>query len=183
MQRVTIVGTSGSGKSTLSEQLAARLNLPFVEVDALYWQPGWQAVPAPGFRELVDEALAGEQWVIGGNYGKVRDIVLNRADTLIWLDYPMLLCLWRVLKRSIKRIITQEDLWGTGNRETWRAQFFSRHSMVIWVLKSHHRYRRDYSQLLENPEYAHLQVLRFRSPQDTERWFTTLNTGLNDDRK
>ncbi len=174
MRRVVIVGTSGSGKSTLGAQLAERLNTEFVEVDALHWQPGWQAAPTPAFRQSVSEALAGERWVVGGNYSKARDVIWTRADTLIWLDYSLLLCLWRVLKRSLKRIITQEDLWGTGNRETWRAQFFSRDSLIIWVLQTYGRQKREYPHLLKLPEYAHLQVLHFRSPQETQNWLNRI---------
>lgn len=174
MQRIVIVGTSGSGKSTLGAQIAARLKIKFVELDALHWQKNWQEAPTPLFRERVSEALLDAQWVVGGNYSKARDLIWSQADTLIWLDYSVLLCLWRLLRRTLKRIITQEDLWGTGNRETWRAQFFSRHSLFIWVFKSHWRHQREYHRLLAQPEYMHLDVHHFTRSQQAEIWLQTL---------
>ncbi|MBZ0297277.1 MAG: adenylate kinase [Anaerolineae bacterium] len=174
MQRIVIVGVGGSGKSTLGAEIAARLNMKFVELDALHWQKNWQEAPTSLFRDRVSEALSDVRWVVSGNYSKARDLIWTQADTLIWLDYSLLLCLWRLFWRTLKRVITQEDLWGTGNRETWRAQFLSRDSLFIWMFKGHRRYRREYPRLLTQPQYAHLDVLHFTRSQQTEAWLQTL---------
>lgn len=158
----------------MAAQLAQCLQAPHVELDALHWLPDWQECPPDVFRERAAAALAGESWVVDGNYGKVRDIVWKRADTLVWLDYPLLLVLWRLLRRTIRRIRSQELLWGT-NRESWRDQFISRHSLFLWVLKAQPRHRRDYPVLLARPEYRHLRCIRLTSPRAAQHWLESLN--------
>jgi adenylate kinase family enzyme len=167
MQRISIVGSAGSGKSTLGAALAARLHSPLVELDELYWRPGWQPTPIEEFRDKVAAALASECWVVCGNYGNVRDLVWGRADTVIWLDYPLPLIFYRLYRRTWQRIVRQEELWG-GNRETWRAQFFSRESLFWYVLRTHRRRQREFAKMLADPAYAHLAVAHLRRPQDAE---------------
>lgn len=170
MQRIVIVGTSGSGKSTLAAELARRLDAEFVELDALFWLSNWEQATTEAFRERVSGAIAGERWVVGGNYSRARDLIWSAADTLIWLDYPFPLVFSRLFRRTVQRIWTQENLWGTGNYETWGKQFFSRDSLFLWVVKTHQRYRTMIGELLQQPEYAHLTLLRFRTPGETEAW-------------
>src|SRR5205823_6990985 len=102
-RRIVVVGSTGSGKTTLASQLARRLALPHVELDALHWEPNWTMAPLDRFRQRVEEALNGEGWVVDGGYGKVRDIVWGRAETLVWLDYGLPVILWRLLKRTLRR--------------------------------------------------------------------------------
>lgn len=100
MRRVMIIGGSGSGKSTLARALGARLGVPVVHLDQLYFWPGWQPRPEDEFAQAVANAAEGEAWVIDGNYSRTRGPRLARADTLIWLDLP----LWIRLPRVIWRI-------------------------------------------------------------------------------
>ncbi len=172
-QRIVVVGTTGSGKTTVARQLTQRLGSPFVELDALFWGPNWTPVPANVFRERTTQALSGDTWTAGGNYTAARDIVWGRADTLVWLDYPLLLTMWQMLRRTLRRIVTQEELW-SGNRETFRGQFLSRDSLFLWALKSHGRYRREYLASMHKPEYAHLTWLRLHSRQETRIWLSSL---------
>ena len=88
LRRVAVVGTSCAGKTTFAAALAAQLQVPHIELDALHWRAGW--VPAPGevFRQAVATAVAAERWVSDGNYGVVRDLVWGRATAVVWLDYP-----------------------------------------------------------------------------------------------
>ncbi len=169
MQRVVVIGTTGSGKSTLAVRLAALLRCPFIEPDALFWGPQWTPVPKEEFRRQVAEAVAGDAWTIGGNYSAARDLIWRRADTLVWLDYSLPLVLWRLSRRTLRRILTRETLWG-GNVETWRGQFASRDSLYVWAFKTHFRRRREMPVLLAQPEYAHLRVLHFRCPGEAETW-------------
>ena len=110
MNRIVIVGTTGSGKTTLGERLAAALGYPHIDLDALHWGPGWTPTPTDLFRARVSDALEGPCWVVAGNYGKTRDIVWARADTLVWLDYPLALTLMRLFRRTVKRIVTRERI-------------------------------------------------------------------------
>lgn len=174
MDRIVVIGTTGAGKSTLAAQLAQRLDTSCVDLDVLNWEANWQQVSTEVFRERVTEATQPERWVIAGNYSKARDLIWAQADTLIWLDYPFALVIWRLFRRTVKRVVTQEDLWGTGNRETWSKQFFSRDSLFVWAVKTHRKYRRSIDQVLAQPEYAHLQLIRFTSFRQTSHWLKTI---------
>lgn len=167
--RIVVVGTTGSGKTTMARSLAAQLGLEHVEVDALHWEPEWVMADRATFRERVDAATVGRRWVADGNYSAVRDILWGRADTLVWLDYPLPFILMRLTRRTLRRIVRGEELWN-GNRESFASQFLSRDSLYLWALQSHPRHRREYPALLAKPEYAHLTVARLRSPRLTARW-------------
>ena len=102
MQRVAIVGPGGAGKSTLARRLGARLRLPVIHLDAEHWRPGWVEPPRDEWARKVAELAAGERWIIDGNYGGTMELRFAAADTIVFLDFPRWLCLWRVLKRQIQ---------------------------------------------------------------------------------
>ncbi len=174
MRRIVIVGTSGSGKTTLASQLATLLDISHVELDALQWQPGWTPLDKDVFRERLAEALSGDGWVVDGNYFGYRDLTHVRADTLIWLDYPLPLVLWRVSVRTARRLIQRTELWN-GNRERLRS-VFSRDSIILWALTSYGRNRRRYRQMMASPDpdIAHLQIIHLRSPRAAANWLRNL---------
>lgn len=174
MERIWIVGSGGAGKSTLAQAISARLNVPHTELDGLYWQPGWTPAPVETFRACVDAATAQPHWVMCGNYSKVSELVLARADTVIWLDYPLALILARLLRRTVSRAASGADLWGSGNRETWRNAFFSRDPLWLYMLRTHRRRSTRYRELMASPEHAHLTWLRFTSPRATDDWMNAL---------
>ncbi len=175
MSRIIIIGTSGAGKSMLGEQAAGQLGVPFLELDAYFWLPGWVQVEDDVFRQRVGEAVAAEAWVAGGNYSRARDLIWQRADTLVWLDYPLRLTLWRLFRRTVKRNMTQEDLWHTGNRESWAKQFVSRDSLFLWAMGSYRKQAEQFPELLKQADYAHLKVHRFYKPSEAENWLSTLS--------
>ena len=172
MRRVVVFGTTGSGKSTVADRLAERTGLRVVELDALFWGRDWQPAPVELFRHRVERETIGDGWIVVGNYGQVRDLVWQPADTLIWLDLPLSLVMWRLLRRTIRRITTREELWGTGNRESLRGAFFSRDSILLWALKTHHRNRERFA--LECGILAgEKRVVRLRSAREVERFLAT----------
>ena len=175
-RRIIVIGTTGSGKTTLATQLAGHLAVPRIELDALHWGPNWTPNPVEVFRAQVAAATAPERWVLDGNYSAVRDIVWPRADTLIWLDYPLAVNLWRLVRRGFVRSARRVRLYGN-NLETFRGNFFSRDSLVLWAIKSHGRKRGEYPTLLALPEHAHLAAIRIRSPQETRRWLARVGGG------
>jgi len=158
MRRVAIVGASGNGKTTLGRELARRLDVPFVELDALHHGPDWAEPPPGEFRSRVAEATAGDGWVVDGGYErKLGGTVLDRADTVVWLDQPLPLILGRLLRRTVRRIRTREELWA-GNRESWRGAFWGGESLFAWTIKTHYRRRRE---ALTGPN-----VVRLRTPRE-----------------
>ena len=171
MRRIHVVGTSCSGKTTLARALAARLGLPHVELDALHWAPGWTEVPRELMQERVAQATAGDGWVIDGNYSRVRDDVWTRADTVVWLNYALPVILARYARRTARRMITREELWGTGNRERpWLL--LSREGLLYWILTTYKKRRREYPALFaERPD---LNAVILESPRAAERWLASI---------
>ena len=172
MDRISVVGTSGSGKTTLARALAARLDLPHIELDALFWGPNWAAPAEEDFRARVREAVAGDRWVCDGNYSVTRDIVQPRADTLVWLDLPFPVVLGRTIRRTVGRAITREPMW-QGNVERW-SKVLGRDSLIWWVITTHRSRRRRWEAWLRRPEAAGLQVVRLRSRAEVAGWLRSV---------
>ena len=172
MKRVVVVGTTGAGKTTFAKRLAATLNVPHVELDALHWGPDW--TPTPDFRQRVEVGLAEVGWVVDGNYSAVRDLIWTKADTVVWLDYTFGTKLRRLFRRTSRRLGKSETLWN-GNTETFRAQFWSRDSLFIWYFKTHWKQRRRYEQLMKNAAYSHLEFIRLFDPHEAERLLSSFN--------
>lgn len=168
-RRIAIIGTTGSGKTTLAKRISKILSIPSVELDALNWQPGWVEAEKSAFRSRAIKALSGDSWVVDGNYGELRDLTWGQEDTLIWLDYPLLLILWRLVPRCVKRAITGEFLWN-GNRETWGDCL----AVIVSfsAVESHGRQRKSYPEIIQRSEFSHLKVHRFKS--ETEVWLRSL---------
>lgn len=174
-QRIVVVGATGCGKSTLAERLARQLGLDFIELDALYWKPGWVGAGEAEFRARVDAATQAPGWVLAGNYGVCRDIVWPRAEAVIWLDYPFFLILVRLVRRTWRRWRRQELLWGTNVEPLWvHFKLWSKDSLVNWLFQTYWRRKRTYPLFLAQPEHAHLRVYRFSHPRQTEAWLRAL---------
>lgn len=174
-RRIAVVGTSGSGKTTLAQRLAQQLEIPHVELDALYWDPNWTPAPPDLFRQRAAEALSDQAWTADGNYSTVRDIVWKRADTVVWLDYSLPVVMGRVTWRTLRRSIRREELWNE-NRERLQEALLSRDSIVWWALHTYHRRKEEYPNLFSLPEYAHLNVVRLRSPRAAREWLSAQGT-------
>jgi adenylate kinase family enzyme len=99
MQRVLVIGSPGAGKSTIAAELARRTGLPLVHLDQHYWRSGWVETPKPEWQTKVAELIAGERWIIDGNYSGTLELRLTRADTVIDVELPTRLCVLRLLRR------------------------------------------------------------------------------------
>jgi adenylate kinase family enzyme len=174
MRRVAVVGSSGVGKTTLAEQVAEQLGVPVIELDALMHGPDWTPTPTPEFRAVVTNAIAeadtaSDGWVIPGNYRNVADITQRRADTIVWLDLPRRVSIWRLFKRSVRRSVTREVVWG-GNRESL-ADLMSRdpnRNVLLWAWRSHPLYQEVYASYISGDFWAHATVHRLRTRADVE---------------
>ncbi|HMO96330.1 MAG TPA: shikimate kinase [Tepidiformaceae bacterium] len=160
--RVVVYGPSGSGKSTVAEALAAKLGLPWVELDAIFHaRPQWQDLARDEFRALIPGLLAEHAagWVMDGNYGMVRDLILPEADTVILLELPFATVYRRLATRTVGRSVRGTELWN-GNRETLRQTFLTRHSMLVWGLRASFDQRRLHGAVREEAHTARVYRLR-----------------------
>jgi adenylate kinase family enzyme len=172
--RVVVGGTTGSGKTSMAAAVACILNVPHVELDALNWLPGWKESPLDEFRARVAQALSGPAWVVDGNYSRqVRHLTWGKAEALVWLDYSLPVIWWRLLRRTVRRTLSRELLWGT-NRETWRGTFLAKDSLFLFAITSSRRHRQEFPLALARPEYAHLCAIRLRTPREGEQFLAQL---------
>jgi adenylate kinase family enzyme len=102
MKKITIVGNPGSGKSTLAKQLGRLLNIPVYHMDALYWKPGWIAANEQELLQQHDEIVKRESWIIDGNYSATLPKRLKEADTILFLNYSTIKCLYGITRRRIQ---------------------------------------------------------------------------------
>jgi adenylate kinase family enzyme len=161
VQRVSVVGVSGSGKSTLGRELAGRLAVPYVELDAIFHQPGWTPLPEDEFRRRVAEVATGDGWVIDGNYSAVQPLVWDRADTVVWVDPPRRTVMRRIIWRSLRRAAGRVELWN-GNRERWRnlLTWDEEESVISWAWHHYPVYKCRYATAARDPSHAHLEFHR-----------------------
>jgi adenylate kinase family enzyme len=171
VRKISVKGSSGSGKSTIASDLARRLGVPYIELDALHHGPNWSEPTAEEFQARVRRAMeqAPGGWVVDGNYdSKLGDLVVADADTIVWLDLPLFVKWPRVWRRTMHRIRNGVELWN-GNRETWRDAFASRDSILVWVLRSHVRHRRTWPKRFGGDP----RLVRLRSDDEARRWLET----------
>lgn len=174
-QRIVVIGTTSSGKSTLAKGLAQKFKLDFIELDELHWEPDWREAETEVFRERVRKATSSKVWAVAGNYSVVRDLIWPQAQVVIWLDYPLHILLWRLMKRTIQRSVTHELLWGSNYEKFWRhIKLWSDDSLINWLFKTYWRRKREIPLLFSEPRYKHLSMLRFKHPRETETWLKTI---------
>ncbi len=162
--RIAIIGTTGSGKTTLAKQLSQYLNIQHIELDALHFTSQWQEVPDDLFRQRVQHATNQNQWITDGNYSILRDIIWQKADCIIWLNYSFTINFSRLVKRTLGRVIGRQELWH-GNKESLKTTL-SKDSIILWFFKTYRRNRTNYPQLFAHERHKHLQVLTITHPKN-----------------
>ena len=173
-ERVIVVGTSCAGKTTFARHMSRSLALPHVELDELFWNPDWEPKDEAEFRRLIDTSLARPRWVVDGNYGVARDLLWPNADVVIWLNYSFSTVFFRAICRTARRVYFRELLFA-GNRETLRRSFFSRESILMWVISTFRRRRKAFTQLRNGNVFPHLKWLEFRSPREARHFLAELD--------
>ncbi len=170
MRKVAVIASATScGKTTVGLELASRLDVPFVELDALNHGPGWVEATALELRARVAPIVADDAWVIDGGYRhKLGDLVLEAADTVVWLDLPRRQWVPRLVRRTLRRILHREELWG-GNRETFRNAFLRRDGLLRFAWRNYGVRRATYPEQL-----ARFHVVRLRSQREVDEWLTSV---------
>ncbi len=160
MQRVMIVGGPGSGKSTLARILGERTGLPVFHMDHIHWQAGWVERPLAEKIRLAHEVEAGESWIFEGGLSSTYENRIARADRVIWLDLPVGLRFWRVLRRTVWHLgQTRPDL------PDGCPEGFTRETLPFWrfIWRTRHSARRRILSLLASaPQHVKLVHLRSR---------------------
>ncbi|AMY70194.1 AAA family ATPase [Frigidibacter mobilis] len=147
MQRIMIVGQPGSGKSTLARDLGRKTGLPVVHIDHIHWMPGWIERPRDEKTRLCHEVEAREAWIFEGGHSATWGNRLARADMLVWLDVPLPLRLWRVVKRTA--------LWQGRNRPDLPEgcpEGFHRETLPFWrfIWRTRHSARTNIQRLWDS---------------------------------
>ena len=171
--RYVVVGTSGAGKTAFARELASIVGGEHVELDALHWDANWTPRTRAEFEVRVAQRTVGERWVVDGNYSAVRHVVWPRATDIVWLNFPRAVVFSRVIRRTIVRAATREELWA-GNRETLAKALLSRDSILLWSFTTFGRNRRKYSAARASGEHAHLRWHELRTPREARTFLRTV---------
>ena len=172
--RIHVIGSSGSGKSTLARRLAGALDAEFVELDALNWQPGWvglNEVDPPALAQRFRDATAGERWVTAGSYSRLAQAAFwPHLHSIVWLDLPAGVSVFRMLRRSWQRWRRRELLWGTNVERFWpQLMVWRREDSLLWWLVVHHaRKRRDNFAAMADSRWRHIRFVRLVASADVE---------------
>lgn len=178
-RRVLVVGSSGSGKTTTARLIAGELGIPHIELDALHWGPDWTAATAGEMRTRVQQAIGPDAWVVDGNYrSKTGTLVWDRADTVVWVNPPRPVAVWRSLTRTIRRVATRQQLWN-GNRERWSSLMFWRgEESILWLSWALYPRTRDrYEAAMKDPANSRLRIHRVRTARDLDGVVALLKSG------
>ncbi len=177
-RRIAVLGTSGCGKTAVAKRLAATLGVTYICSDAIFWGPNWTMTPPDERLTEYDRVTRAEAWTFDGNVDDLSDhkgpLILQRADTLIWLDLPRWQVFTQVFRRTLRRAWTQEPLWHN-NRESWRLSFFSRESILLWSMQTFAKRRKQYAALFADPNYARLIRIRLTSRRQVDSWLASLD--------
>ena len=166
MRRIAVIGNGGGGKSTLSRALGARLGLPVHEVDTIQWRPGWQRAPLDETARILDGWASGEAWVIDG-FGPMPVIErrMDRADAIVYVDFPFVVHLWWAAKRQLRAI------W---RGESWAGQ---RKAPPSWLLartlRRVHAMRPELYEMVSRGERS-AKLVHLRSPSEMRRWLASV---------
>ena len=167
--RIVVFGPSGSGKTTFSRALAGKLGLPVAELDAFFHdEPAWCDATRDEFRAKVEAFFRAspDGWVTDGNYtSMVADLTLGAADTAIWLRLPFRVVYPRLVRRTTRRLLSRELLWGT-NRERWRDAF-GKDSMFIWGISAWHNHHRRMRLMLQSRN-PNVRLFVLKSPGEVD---------------
>lgn len=167
MNRVMVIGCCGAGKSTFAKKLGNITKLEVIHLDQHYWKPDWIETEPTEWTRIVNGLSNKSNWIMDGNYGSSMDIRLKRADTIVYLDYPIIKCLWRITKRILKyRGKVRPDM-PDGCRERFDLEFY--HYVATFNLV-----RRKKILSLLNSKKNEKRIFTFKDDRESEYFLKSL---------
>lgn len=169
MKRIIVIGPSGSGKTTLAKMLSRKLGIRHIELDSLYHQANWQPVTDEEFIRQVKQATNESAWILCGNYySKIGQEIWPKADMIIWCNYSFARVFWQLLRRTVTRCLTREELWN-GNRERLYANFFTKQSIFVWMIKTWKHQSERYDLYFQTDGNVCPELRRLKTPRDAQK--------------
>ncbi|ANU24411.1 topology modulation protein [Planococcus donghaensis] len=171
MNRIMVLGVSaGVGKSSFARKLSEQTAIPVYHLDAYFWKPGWVESSEKEFSTKQRKLVEKEHWIIEGNYSSTYDIRQKRADTIIYLELPLIVCLYRVVKRRIMYHGTTRPDLGVGCPEKLDKGFLT--FIVSTYSERKIKMRKRMEQFKkENPNN---NVIFLRNRKEIEQFFSEL---------
>ena len=164
MKKVLIIGSGGAGKSTFAKRLSEKTGLEVIHLDQLYWQPNWVETPKDEWQETVKKIIKSDKWILDGNFGGTMEMRVEACDTVIFLEMPRTVCVYRILKRVAKyRNKTRPDM-AKGCNEKFDFKFFG----WIWNFKQITKPRIE--KLLKKFQHEKT-IVRLKSKREIEKFF------------
>lgn len=167
MKKVLIIGSGGAGKSTFARRLHEATNLPLFHLDKLYWKPNWVETPKAEIYEITERLMAGDEWIMDGNFNSTMEKRIAASDTVFFLDMPRSLCVYQIFKRVFKYYKKTRPDMGEGCPEKFDLEFLK------WVWS----FPKEVKPLIEARIERAGQgknIIRFKSRKDVEKFFEIL---------
>ncbi|MEV5967143.1 AAA family ATPase [Kribbella sp. NPDC051952] len=165
-RRVLVAGTSASGKTTLARAIGERLDLPHIEIDALFHGPDW--TPRDTFVAEVEEFSSRPGWVTEWQYSSVRPLLAERADLMVWLDLSRAVVMRQVVRRTVRRSVRNQQLWNGNYEPPLRTVLTDPDHIIRWAWKTHHENADRITALHE--QRPDLPIVRLPSHTAARQW-------------
>lgn len=180
LKRINVVGTTGVGKTTFSKKMASLLNQAYIEMDQVFWGANWKKPTNRDFYDNLKSFLDNTpSFVLDGNYTKTTALKWAYTETVIWLNLPLNLTLWQLLKRSFKRVLLRKEIWpGTGNKESLYQHLFTTDSIFYWLFKTFKGNQIKYNFEMNSKQWSHIQFIELTSNHEMNLFIAALKDSL-----
>ncbi|GAA0314464.1 DNA topology modulation protein [Bacillus carboniphilus] len=167
MKKILIIGSGGAGKSTLAKKLGELLHFPVYHLDSIFWKENWTPSNREEFRQNIRSVMEKEEWILDGNFGSTLDMRLKHCDTVVFLDYPSLTCVYGVVKRRIQYNGKTRPDMGENCKEKLDWEFLK------WV----YTYRKKKAPEIRKKlsELTNVKVITLQSRKETKRFLQSLS--------